>query len=173
MIREALESDELSWKPIQLKRGQLLSRAGEIEQYFYIVVKGALRAYTIVEEKEFTVRFAYKDSIFTSLSSYFSGEPGEMYIEAIRNSEVLQCKRAEMEAFIQSNQERLIEYKSLLEQLVIGCIDREHDLMLADPRARLERVRQRSPQLFQEVPHKYIAAYLRMTPETLSRLMNP
>ena len=51
-------------------------------------------------------------------------------------------------------------------------MEREHDLMLADPKMRLERVRQRSPQLFQEVPHKYIAAYLRMSPETLSRLMN-
>jgi len=36
----------------------------------------------------------------------------------------------------------------------------------------LERVLTRSPQLFQEIPHKYIAAYLRMSPETLSRLLN-
>ena len=44
--------------------------------------------------------------------------------------------------------------------------------MIADPRQRLQRVLGRSPRLFQEVPHKYIASYLRMSPETLSRLLN-
>jgi hypothetical protein len=40
------------------------------------------------------------------------------------------------------------------------------------PAERYERVLKRSPKLFQEVPNKYIANYLRMSPETLSRLKN-
>ncbi len=172
MINKALESPEINWKESHIKRGELLSRPNEVEKYFYYIKSGALRAYTIVEDQEFTVRFGYKGSIFTSLSSYFSGEPGEMYLEAIRASTVLRASKIEFEKYITSNKDRLIEYKQLLEQLVIGCIERENDLMHNDPKVRLERVRKRSPQLFQEVPHKYIAAYLRMTAETMSRLMN-
>ena len=58
----------------------------------------------------------------------------------------------------------------ILNQLVLQCIDREKDLLTSSPESRYQRVLKRSPQLFQMVPHKYIASYLRMSPETLSRL---
>lgn len=172
MIADALNSKELDWKEFDLKRGDYLSRAGEIERYFYFIQEGAFRAYTIIEDQEFTLRFAYKGSIFTSLSSFYSGKKGDMFLQAIRASKVLRCRKTEFEAYITASEERLIEYKALLEQLVIDCLERENDLLIQDPKSRLKRVLERSPQLFQEVPHKYIAAYLRMSPETLSRLMN-
>jgi len=172
MIEDFLNQAEVKWSEQKVKRGEYLSRAGEIERYFYFVQSGAIRAYTIVEDKEFTVRFAYKGSIFTSLSSFFSGEAGEMYIEAIRSSRVLKCHKTDYVNYVTENKERLLAYKELLEKLVVDCIERENDLMIQDPKSRLERVRKRSPQLFQEIPHKYIAAYLRMSPETLSRLLN-
>jgi len=173
MISAALDSSLLEWKELHLKRGELLSRAGEVERYIYYIKEGAIRAYSFVEENEFTIRFGYKGSIFTSLSSYFTGKKGEMYLEAMRSSVVLQCSKKNFEEYIHSDQSILLEYNQLLEQLIVGLIEREEDLMLQDPRSRLERIQKRSPQLFQEVPHKYIAAYLRMSPETLSRLMNP
>ncbi|MCH5717306.1 cyclic nucleotide-binding domain-containing protein [Niabella hibiscisoli] len=58
----------------------------------------------------------------------------------------------------------------MLEGLVVQQIEREKDLLIQSPRERYERVLKRSPQLFQEVANKYIAAYLRMSAETLSRL---
>lgn len=172
MFQLLIDSQELDWKLLELKRGELLSRAGEVEKYIYWVQEGAIRAYSIVEEKEFTVRFGYKNSLITSLSSYISEKPGELYLEAIRKSRVLQCSKHQLESFIGESKERLIAYKEILEEQVIGFMEREHDLMLQDPKSRLERVRARSPQLFQEIPHKYIAAYLRMSPETLSRILN-
>ena len=49
-------------------------------------------------------------------------------------------------------------------------LERETDLLIKSPQVRYEKVLKRSPQLFQEIPLTYIASYLRMTPETLSRL---
>jgi CRP-like cAMP-binding protein len=57
-----------------------------------------------------------------------------------------------------------------MEQLIYQQLEREKDLLTSSPTERYAKVKQRSPQLFQEIPHKYIASYLRMTPETLSRL---
>jgi CRP/FNR family transcriptional regulator, anaerobic regulatory protein len=59
-----------------------------------------------------------------------------------------------------------------MESLIVQQIEREVDLLTASPTERLARVLKRSPNLFQEVPLKYIASYLRMTPETLSRIRN-
>jgi CRP/FNR family transcriptional regulator, anaerobic regulatory protein len=58
----------------------------------------------------------------------------------------------------------------ILEDLVIQQIEREKDLLTASPKERFERVLKRSPILFQEISNRHIANYLRMTPETLSRL---
>ena len=64
----------------------------------------------------------------------------------------------------------LLLWKQILELLVYQQMEREIDLLTYSPQKRYERVLQRSPQLFQEIPSKYIASYLRMSPETLSRL---
>jgi hypothetical protein len=60
-----------------------------------------------------------------------------------------------------------------MEMVITQQIEREIDLLTVSPTERLKRVLERSPNVFQEVPLKYIASYLRMTPETLSRLRNP
>jgi len=61
-------------------------------------------------------------------------------------------------------------WQRILEQLIYQQFEREIDLLTASPVERYKRVLARSPQLFQEIPGKYIASYLRMTPETLSRI---
>ena len=58
----------------------------------------------------------------------------------------------------------------VLENLVLQQMEREIDLLTTAPRERYLRVLGRSTALFQEIPHRYIANYLRMSAETLSRL---
>jgi hypothetical protein len=54
--------------------------------------------------------------------------------------------------------------------IIYDQFEREKDILTYSPLKRYQRVLKRSPQLFQEIPNKYIASYLRMSPETLSRL---
>jgi len=68
--------------------------------------------------------------------------------------------------------ESLMQYTQLLENLITQQIEREIDLLTDSPSERLHRVLNRSPDLFQQIPLKYIASYLRMSPETLSRIRN-
>ena len=172
MIKEVLASSDLAWEEIHCNRGEYLIEAGQVERHIYFIVSGAFRAFTYVEEEEFTIRFGYKESIITSLPSYFDNSVSETYIQAIRKSKVFRCQKEAFEEFVESDIQHLITYKKVMQDLVSSLLEREIDLMQNSPSLRLERVLARSPQLFQEVPHKYIAAYLRMSPETLSRLLN-
>ncbi|MCE2734433.1 MAG: hypothetical protein LW821_13820 [Flammeovirgaceae bacterium] len=61
-------------------------------------------------------------------------------------------------------------WRILQEKALLGKIERETELLTFTPEQRVNRLLQRSPHLFQIIPRKYIASYLRMTPETLSRL---
>ena len=72
--------------------------------------------------------------------------------------------------FINSDITNLQLWNQMLAYTIAAFLERETDLLALTPRERYERVLQRSPQLFQHIPHRYIASYLRMAPETLSRL---
>ena len=151
-------------------RNQYLTRTGEVERYVYLVLKGAVRAFYISDHEEFTIRFGYQGSIINSLSSFVTQKPSELYIQSLRNTEVKVIPRTAYFDFVHSSFDILKIHNAVMTDVVISQMERELDLLTPSPLGRYERVLKRSPQLFQEIPLKYIASYLRMTPETLSRL---
>jgi CRP/FNR family transcriptional regulator, anaerobic regulatory protein len=154
------------------KKGEFLLKEGEIERNLYFIGQGAVRLFYLTEFEEHTVRLGYDGSLINSLSSFVSGQPSEFYIEAIRRTQVKLMPKEQLLQIVHQDETSLAQYAQFLEQLLILQIDREIDLLTPSPKARLERVLQRSPHLFQHVPLKHIASYLRMKPETLSRIRN-
>lgn len=161
---------EKEGRTVVLNKGDVLLREGEVEKNFYFILSGAVRAFYLSEYEEQIVRFGYEGNIITSLSSFLTEKPSELYLDAIRKTQLKALPKTKLTALIASDTTYLKGYCHLLEQLVTQQIDREIDLLITSPTERLNRVLQRSPNLFQHVPLKYVAAYLRMSPETLSRI---
>lgn len=153
-------------------KGEFVVREGEVEQNLYYVCNGAIRVCYLTDMEELTIRFGYDGSFINSLSSFLKGTPSEFYIEAIRKTELKVIPKTKLLELAHQDKETLSEYTSLLELLVTQQIDREIDLLITSPVERLNRVLERSPHVFQHIPLKYIASYLRMKPETLSRIRN-
>lgn len=153
-------------------RGDYLTREGETETSLYYIESGAVRAFYLSEHEESVIRLGYKGSIITSLSSFLTGRPSDLYIEAIRKTSTRILSKSALRELVNQDIDTLRQYTTLLEQTLIQQMDREIDLITPSPAERLERVLNRSAHLFQEIPLKYIASYLRMTPETLSRIRN-
>lgn len=153
---------------LEYKKGHILTAEGEVEHNLYFIEDGAIKIYYQSELAEHIVRLGYNGSILNSLSSFLNRKPSELFIETIRESKVKTLKRNQVIEIISQGQ----GYSEFLEGLLIQQLDREIDLLHDLPLQRLERVLKRSPNLFQHVPLKYIASYLRMSPETLSRIRN-
>ncbi|OJX29690.1 MAG: Crp/Fnr family transcriptional regulator [Chryseobacterium sp. 36-9] len=161
---------ELFWETKTLKRNELLKTSGTIDTNVYFVQQGSIRIFIEDENEERIIRFGYQGNIIVSLDSFLSGKPSEFYIQAIKASTVKIASKKDFYELINSSNENLKLWSSILEDLVLQQIEREKDLLYSSPKIRYERVLKRSPKLFQEIPNKYIANYLRMSPETLSRL---
>jgi CRP/FNR family transcriptional regulator, anaerobic regulatory protein len=153
-------------------KGAFIIKEGQVEQSLYFIVSGAVRVFHVTEFEEQTIRFGYQGSLITSLSSFITGRPSEFYIQALRKTSLRAIARTKLYEVIHGSSENQRQYIRILESLIIQQMEREIDLLTESPTKRLERVLVRSPNLFQEVPLKYIASYLRMTPETLSRVRN-
>lgn len=153
------------------KRGDYIFRSGSTATEVYFIKEGSvLVSCDLGQDMEQVIRFGYAGSLITALDTYLSGKASIYSIEAIRQTTVCIIDREAMERFWSSSPERQQLWKTIIEALVLQQMEREIDLLIAEPKLRYQRVLARSPQLFQEVPQKYIANYLRMTPETLSRL---
>lgn len=169
-ILEQIEG--LEFEDLTLDRGDFLIREGEVEKRLYHILSGAIHAFYVSEHEEHTIRFGYEGSMMNSINSFINQTGSELYFQAIRKTKVRAYTRASFYKVKETNEFLQQLYVSALENLAKQQMEREIDLLTASPIERLKRVQTRSPRLFQEIPAKYIASYLRMTPETLSRIMN-
>ena len=160
---------ELSTKTITIGRNEFLKVKGSVDTNVYYVESGSLRIFVLDDEEERTIRFGYKENLIVSLDSFLTGKPSELFIQAIKKTVIKVVTKQQIEKFLETESNKNLWMK-ILENLVIQQLDREIDILTSSPKERYERVLKRSPQLFQQIPNRHIANYLRMSAETLSRL---
>lgn len=169
-LKSQISTQNLWAREIRLKRNEYLIRAGAVERYLYFIEEGTLRAFIEEGGEEQEIRFAYPGSVFTALDSFFSGKPTCFNLQAIKQCKMRAIEKETFNNLMASSEANSKLHLHLLQGFVVQQIEREIDILTAAPTERYRRVLERSPQLFQEIPNKYIASYLRMTPETLSRI---
>lgn len=160
---------ELSAKAITINRNEFLKVKGSIDTNLYYIASGSLRIFVLDEYEEQTIRLGYKENLVVSLDSFLTNKPSNLFIQAIKKTVVKVITKPQIEQFLETEKNRAI-WTKILETLVIQQMEREIDLLTNSPKERYKRVLKRSPQLFQEIPNRHIANYLRMSAETLSRL---
>ncbi len=146
-----------------LKEGQTCSKA-------CLVVEGLTRSFYLHEGLEITSRFMEEGFIVTSWPSYYTQKPGNEYIQALEDT-TLGCLHY-------SDIQQL--YTDYPEFNIIGRRQVEYAFFLSEQRTLLLRKHtaeekykfflENHPTLMQRVPLKYIATYLGMNEETLSRV---
>lgn len=159
----------LSDKTITIDRNEFLKVKGSVDSNVYFIESGSLRVYVLDNYEEQVIRFGYKDNLIVSLDSFFTGKPSDLFIQAIKKTVIRVITKQQIEIFLSVDANK-DTWTKILEQLVVQQLEREIDLLTNSPKERYERVLKRSPQLFQEIPNRHIASYLRMSAETLSRL---
>lgn len=159
---------ELSNQTITIGRNEFLKVKGSIDTNIYYVESGSLRVFILDEYEEQTIRFGYKENLIVSLDSFLTGKPSDFFIQAIKKTTVKVVTKQQMDTFFKTSKNNL--WTNILEGLILQQMEREIDLLTNSPKERYQRVLRRSPQLFQEIPNRHIANYLRMSAETLSRL---
>ncbi|WP_346236556.1 Crp/Fnr family transcriptional regulator [Niabella insulamsoli] len=172
-IPRLFEAHSLFEKTAVFDRGSFLKKGGTIDTNIYFIEEGAAYVFILDGAEERIVRLAYKSNIVVALDSFLTGVPSDFYIQAIKKTTVKIVRQADFQQFISRDAANQALWTGILEDLVLQQVEREKDLLIQSPLQRYQRVLKRSPQLFQQIPNKYIASYLRMSAETLSRLKKP
>ncbi|MFK8055260.1 MAG: Crp/Fnr family transcriptional regulator [Saprospiraceae bacterium] len=167
---ELLAFTQRSGQSFSIARGQLLQAPHARTSPLFLLQSGAAHAFIDSESGRQSIRLGYPGEQLSVLPGLFQGTTSAIGIESIRKCEGLSLTKAQLDEFVHSSPAISAGYTLLLEQFACDLVIRELDLLEPSPQRRYEAVLARSPQLFQHVPLRYIASYLRMSPETLSRI---
>lgn len=159
----------LAEKTITIERNAFLKTAGSADTNVYYVESGSLRVFVLNGDEEQIIRFGYADNLIVSMDSFLTGNPSPLCIQAIKKTVIRVIRKGQLDQFLKTEANSHL-WMQILENLVLQQMERELDLLTASPKERYLRVLKRSPRLFQEIPNRHIANYLRMSAETLSRL---
>lgn len=170
LLKNKLNEKKVWEKQISLNRWDFIKEENSIDTNLYFIEEGCVHVYFTENEIERSMYFGYTGSFITDLSSFLTSEKSELNIRCIRKTNAKVISKSKLDKLIKTDLEVSNLWIGTLSELSIWHIEREKDLLHSSPSKRLQRVLLRQPLLFQNVPHKYIASYLRMSPESLSRL---
>ncbi|PCE62757.1 Crp/Fnr family transcriptional regulator [Sediminicola luteus] len=171
--KQLADYDAEIWEPlVHLSRYAYLKQAHEKDTHIYFIEKGGMRIFIETPEEDITYRLGYAGNVFGDLQGFISDTPTAYCIQALRQTVLKPVRRERFLAFLEADEKHKSLWFDLLNSVILQQGERERDLLTGSPTERYRRVLARSPQLFQEIPLKYIASYLRMSPETLSRIRN-
>lgn len=151
-------------------RGKYLLKAGEYCRHYYFVEKGLFRLFIIEDEKDITNWICSEGGIVTSIRSLIGMQKSEENIQAIEDSEVL-CIPVETAQYIFSRYTSSNVFaRKLLELYYIDADIRSLMGRLPSASRRYDWFLHYYPQFANRVSLKYIASFLGITVETLSRI---
>lgn len=157
----------------KLAKGKILLHHGEIAQSQYFVISGCLRNYSVDEDgKEHIIAFAPADWWISDLYSYITETPAEQVLDALIPTEVFEiCKKDMEEVYIRIPKfERF--FRILFQNSIVNQMRRIKQVMSVPAEERYKVFIKQYPGILREIPLKYIASYLGMSPEFLSKIRN-
>lgn len=155
---------------IEIPKGTILLREGQREDFTWIILKGIIRSYYIKDGEEICSRFNSEDQIVISVASFYSRTPGYEYIETLEDCTLARAHYDTLQAIYRNFPEFNFHARVLTEYYFTLS---EQRLFLLRKQSAEERYRffmEHYPHLLQRVPLKYIATFLGMNLETLSRI---
>jgi len=155
---------------IELKKGELFLREGEVCKHMGYIQKGMVRVFYYKNNKEITEYFAYEDKFFVSIESCFRQKPSAMIIEALEPTTVYGLPYDELITLGREDVEISEFTRTLLEISLIISQNKTDSLRFETANERYTRLMKDDPEIIKRAPLSYIASYLLMTPETLSRV---
>lgn len=159
------------FEPVVFSKNTVIEEAGKIPQYLYYIVSGYLRLfYTDQNGNEVTTHINCPPGFFTSYSEFIDGRVSENKVECITDCELLRISKTDLDLLIHESQAMKDFSISVFQQSITYNENRSKALSVLNAEQRYLKLMEEYPEIIQNVPIQYIASFLGMKPESLSRI---
>ena len=169
--------DEEDWQQLQpkltlqyLKKGEFLTRAGEVCRNVSFINKGLLRLFYLVDGKDVCAGFGHENQYLAQYDSFLMRTVSAGNIDALEDCELINLSYDDMQWIYQSCPVFERFGRKIAEMLFIMVSSQTNRLLTLTPEERYQELVQTQSFVLQRVPQYMIASYIGITPEHLSRI---
>ncbi len=170
MTHEELDLLESILVPMKFAKNEMILKEGDICENIYYVDKGLVRQFYFKNGKEVTEHLGVDRSIIMCIESLFREVPTHLQIEALEPTVVYAMPKKKLEEVALHNVNIQILYRKILEESLILSQVHADLVRFETAQDRYKKLCKLNPQVVLRAPLVFVANYLQMTPETLSRV---
>jgi CRP/FNR family transcriptional regulator, anaerobic regulatory protein len=172
-ISKALEDALVNGFEINKKeKNEVLLMEGNVCKNLWFLVNGLLRSYHDIDEKEVTSRIMFTNHIVIAPGSFFMQTPATESIQALVDCEVATMSFTTLQKIYAFFPEFNLHTRIITEQYFYKTEQRLYMLRKHDAGAKYAYFLENYETYLKNIPQKYIASFLNIAPETLSRVRN-
>lgn len=153
----------------EVKKGKILLHEKDICKNLWFLCNGLLRSYHNIGDKEVTSRIMYTGHIVISPGSFFTQTPATESIETLADCVVAKLSFNDLQDIYKKFPEFNYHTRLITEQYFYKQEQRLYMLRKHDASAKYNFFLENYADYLKDIPQKYIASFLNVAPETLSR----
>lgn len=176
-LRQWVQIDDAAWEGFReclvrktYKKKDLFVAEGRVCKEIAFIVAGSFRYYKIIDGIEVTTFFSFENNWTSSYTSFLNKTPSFVSVEAMEDAELLVLHYDDLQGLYKKFAAVGL-FGRLMAEYLVTCLDeRMHSLLLKTPEQRYLKTLTDNSIYFERVPQHYIASYLGVAPESLSRI---
>ncbi len=157
-------------KKADIKKKTIVLEVGQVEQYLSFIEKGAIRFYIPKLENDLTFGFTFENQFVSAYDSFLNQTPSHYRLETLSATVLWRVSYKDLQEIYAATEIGNTIGRLAAENIFLIKAQREQSLLNQTAEERYLALFDERPDLIREVPQKYIASYIGITPQALSRI---
>jgi len=155
---------------LHFKKGDIILKESDIDNNTFFVVKGLVRQYKMVDGNDLSIDFFAENEWIIPLNSFNQDKKAKNFLTCLEDTELITGNEASAQALFKI----FPRFETISRAVMENTFAKKQALLQAfqtdSPAQRYENFIRHKPDMLQRIPQYYIASYLGLTPESLSRI---
>ncbi len=152
------------------RKNEIITKQGETENYLSFIESGIVRFYIPDEEDGLTFNFSFNKEFTCAYDSFLTQAPSEYELQALTETIVWRISYNDLQAVYAETQVGNCIGRLASEKLFLAKSKRELSLVKYNAKERYLRLFSEQPDILKFIPLKFVASYIGITPQGLSRI---
>lgn len=159
------------FESIQISKNTILEEEGKIPEYLYFIVTGYMRLFYYDENgDEQTTFISQPNSFLASFLCFINQINATENIECVTDCQILRIKHAHLKTLIDQSENFKKFSLIIFQEAITATSIRANDLATLTAEQRYKKLIEKQSEIVNNLPVQYIASYLGIKPQSLSRI---
>jgi CRP-like cAMP-binding protein len=155
---------------VEFPKKEIILNTGKVEHHLSFIEKGIVRFYVPNDEKDLTFGFAFENSFVSAYDSFLTQTPSNYRVETVSHSILWRLTYDDLQDIYESTEIGNLIGRKASEDLFLKKSNRELSLLAGTAEENYLKLFTERPEVIRQIPLKYIASYIGITPQALSRI---